>query len=181
MRVATVTAILLFVVYSSFGQQDIIEGDWIGGSSLFQNPAFIHIRFASGTGVANVQSWRVFNRPLGGVSRNASKVRFEFSSTTGTPYVADGELKGNVIEGTMRRGTQEGKFHLIRVAKASRALYDQYVGAYNFPDPKQPGQFQPALVTYGALGHLRYVNLTTGDTQGLFPVTENTFVFAGAA
>jgi pimeloyl-ACP methyl ester carboxylesterase len=138
------------------------------------------MRFAADTGVANIQSWRVFNRPVNGVSLTASNVHFEFSSTTGIPFIADGELKGNVIEGTMRRGPQEGKFHLIRLARVDRAKYDKYVGAYSFPDPKQPGKFQLGLITYGALGHLRYVNLQTGDTTALFPISENIFFFAGS-
>jgi len=161
-----------------------IEGDWVGGSNLFQNPVFIHFRFAPTKtgigGVTNVQLWRAINRPLTNVRFESSRVHFEFPSTTGVPFTGDGELKDGVIQGTIRRGDQAGKFHLIRVAKVSRQLYNKYVGAYQFPDPKQAGKTQLNLITYGSLGHLRWVNLETGDTTALFPVSDDKFFFASS-
>src|SRR5262245_34417201 len=86
-----------------------LEGDWVGGSNLFQNPAFVHVRFVpapSGTGgVANVQAWKVSNRPLSAVAMDGSRIRFEFPSDAGVPYVAEGELQGGLIQGSMSRGT----------------------------------------------------------------------------
>jgi pimeloyl-ACP methyl ester carboxylesterase len=180
-----VVLLILFFAPSSLAQTPAsIQGDWVGGSDLFQSPAFIHFRFAetkSGTsGVANVQAWRVFNRALTTVRFESSRVHFELPSTTGVPFVGDGELASGVIQGTIRRGDQKGKFHLIQVAKVDRRLYDKYVGAYGFSDPKQPGKTKLSLITYGALGHLRWVDLETGNTTGLFPVTEDKFVFASA-
>lgn len=177
---------LLFCMFCapSHAAQDALEGDWVGGSNLFQNPVFLQVRFvptATGIGgVTNVQLWRVSNRPLTNIRIETSQVHFEFPSTTGVPFVADGQLKNGVIQGTIRRGEQQGNFHLIRVAKVDRKLYDKYVGAYQFPDPKQAGKTQLHLVTYGSLGHLRWVNLETGDTTGLFPSSEDKFFFAGS-
>ena len=177
---------LLFCIFCapSNAAQDALDGDWVGGSNLFQNPVFVQVRFvptATGIGgVTNVQLWRVSNRPLTNVRIETSKVHFEFPSTTGVPFVADGQLKDGVIQGTIRRGEQQGNFHLIRVAKVDRKLYDKYVGAYQFPDPKQAGKSQLHLVTYGALGHLRWVNLETGDTTALFPSSNDKFFFAGS-
>ena len=168
----------------SFAAQDSIEGDWVGGSNLFENPVFVHVRFtpnAAGIGgLTNIQLWKVSNRPLSVVKVETSQVHFEFPSTTGIPFVADGTLKDGVIQGTMRRGDKQGAFHLIRVAKVNRKLYDAYVGAYEFPDPKQAGVRKLHLITYGALGHLRWVNLETGQTTGLFPISDNKFFFAGS-
>ena len=177
---------LLFCMFCapSNAAQDALEGDWVGGSNLFQNPVFLQVRFvptATGIGgVTNVQLWRVSNRPLTNIRIETSQVHFEFPSTTGVPFVADGQLKNGVIQGTIRRGEQQGNFHLIRVAKVDRKLYDKYVGAYQFPDPKQAGKTQLHLVTYGSLGHLRWVNLETGDTTALFPSSEDKFFFAGS-
>lgn len=156
------------------------EGDWAGGSALFQTPTFIHLRFAGTGGVANVQSWRMFNRALNSVAVTSSQIHFEIPSTTGTPYVADGELRGDVIEGTMRRGEQEGKFHLVRVSRVSRGQYNKYVGTYAFSSAEGEGKAPLGLVTYGALGHLRWVDMGTGDTTALFPSSENTFFFGGS-
>jgi pimeloyl-ACP methyl ester carboxylesterase len=181
---AVVLLILFFAPSTSAQTATSIQGDWVGGSDLFQPPAFIHFRFAetkSGTsGVTNVQAWRVFNRALTTVRFESSRVHFEFPSTTGVPFVGDGELASGVIQGTIRRGDQKGKFHLIQVAKVDRRLYDKYVGAYAFPDPKQPGKTKLGLITYGALGHLRFVDPETGNTVGLFPVTEDKFVFGNS-
>ncbi len=177
---------LLFCMFCapSNAAQDALEGDWVGGSNLFQNPVFLQVRFVTTEtgigGVTNVQLWRVSNRPLTNVRIETSQVYFEFPSTTGVPFVANGQLKNGVIQGTIRRGEQQGNFHLIRVAKVDRKLYDKYVGAYQFPDPKQAGKTQLHLVTYGSLGHLRWVNLETGDTTALFPSSEDKFFFAGS-
>lgn len=169
---------------SSLAAQDSIEGDWVGGSNLFENPVFVHARFtptSSGFGgITNIQLWRVSNRPFSVVKVESSQVHLELPSTTGIPFVADGTLKDGVIQGTMRRGNNKGTFHLIRVAKVDRKLYDAYVGAYEFPDPKQAGARKLHLITYGALGHLRWVNLETGETTALFPISDNKFFFAGA-
>jgi hypothetical protein len=179
-----VVLLILFFAPSSAQTPASIQGDWVGGSDTFQNPTFIHFRFAqtrSGlSGVTNVQGWRVFNRALTNVRFESSRIQFEFPSTTGVPFVGDGELKGGVIQGTIRRGQQQGKFHLIQVAKVDRLLYDKYVGAYRFPDPQQAGKTKLGLVTYGALGHLRFVDSETGSTQGLFPLSEDKFFFGGA-
>ena len=179
---AVVLLILFFAPSSSAQTVVSIQGDWVGGSDLFQPPAFIHFRFAqtgSGlSGVANIQTWRVSNRALASISFESSRIHFEFPSTTGVPFVGDGELASGVIQGTIRRGDQKGKFHLIQVAKVDRRLYDKYVGAYRFPDPQQAGKTKLSLVTYGSLGHLRWVDLETGNTAGLFPVSEDKFVFA---
>jgi hypothetical protein len=180
---AVVLLILSFAPSSSAQTPTSIQGDWVGGSDLFQNPAFIHFRFAkteSGlSGVTNVQAWRVFNRALTNVRFESSRVHFEFPSTTGVPFVGEGELESGVIQGTILRGDQKGKSHLIQVAKVDRRLYDKFVGAYGFPDPKQGGKIQWNL-TYGSLGHLRWVSLENGNTTGLFPVSEDKFVFASA-
>jgi len=161
---------------------DAMAGEWVGGSNLFDNPVFISMRFVESPGgmkgTANIQSWRVANRPLSKVHVDGSRLSFEFPSTTGIPFVGEGELKNGVIEGTIRRGEQQGKFHLVRVANIDRKLLDRYVGAFRFPDPKVPDKTQLSLITYSAWGFLRWINLDTGDTTALYPMSENKFFFA---
>lgn len=168
----------------SLAAQDSIEGDWVGGSNLFEKPVFIRARFtptSSGfSGIANIQLWKVSNRPFSVVKVETAHVHFEFPSVTGVPYVADGQLKDGIIQGTMRRGDTQGAFHLIHVAKVDRKLYDAYAGAYEFADPTQAGARKSQLITYGALGYLRWVNLETGQTTALFPLSDNKFFFAGS-
>ena len=164
--------------------QDGIEGDWVGGTNLFNSPVFVHVRFTSNSsgisGLANIQPWKVGNRPLSAAKVEGTRVHFEFPSVTGIPYVGDGELKDGVIRGKMSRGNTQGTLHLIHVAKVDRKLFDSYVGAYEFPDPKQNGRRTLHLVTYGALGYLRWVNLETGQTTALYPISNDKFFFGGA-
>lgn len=169
---------------ASLAAQDSIEGDWVGGTNLFSNPVFVHVRFTSNSsgisGLANIQPWKVGNRPLSVARVDGTRVHFEFPSVTGIPYVGDGELKDGVIQGKMSRGNTQGTLHLIHVAKVDRKLFDSYVGAYEFPDPKQGGRRTLHLVTYGALGYLRWVNLETGQTTALYPTSNNKFFFGGS-
>jgi len=163
---------------------DNLEGDWVGGSNLFGSPALLSFNFVGSSaglqGTANIQSWRVSNRALTKVQLEGSRLHLELPSTTGIPFVADGEIKGGVIEGTIRRGETEGKFHLVRVANVDRKLFDRYVGEFRFNDPKTPGKSESSLITYNSSGYLRWVNLKTGDTTGLFPLSDTRFFFAGA-
>ena len=80
----------------------------------------------------------------------------------------------------MSRGNTQGTLHLIHVFKADRKLFDEYVGAYEFPDPKQGGRRTLHLITYGALGYLRWVDLQTGNTTALYPVSNNKFFFGAS-
>ena len=161
---------------------DSIGGEWVGGSDLFGNPVFISIRFtespAGMVGTANIQLWRVSNRPLAKVQVEGSRLLFELPSTTGIPFVGEGEIKSGVIEGTIRRGEQQGKFHLVRLANVDRKLLDKYVGAFRIADLAAPGKSQSSLITYNSRGHLRWVNLETGETTGLFPISDHKFFFA---
>lgn len=164
----------------SISAQDNIQGDWVGGTNLFNKAVFVHVRFTPSAkglaGLANIQPWKVSNRPLSVATVEGSSVHFEFPSVTGVPYVGEGQLKDGVIRGTMRRGKDEGTFHLIHVAEANRKLYDDYVGLYPFINPK--GERKLHLITYGATGHLRWVDLETGQTTALFPVSDTKFFFA---
>ena len=161
---------------------DNVGGEWVGGSNLFDNPVFISMRFtespAGMQGTANIQSWRVSNRPFSKVQVEGSQLSFELPSTTGIPFVGEGKVKEGVIEGTIRRGEQQGKFHLVRVANIDRKLLDRYVGAFRFPDPKTPDKTQLSLITYSAWGYLRWINLDTGDTTALYPMSDTKFFFA---
>lgn len=156
-----------------------IQGEWVGGSDLFQNKVFIQFRFSNeSSGVANISQWRVNNRPLVNVSADQHRVHFEFPSTTGVPYIGEGEFVNGNIEGTISRGDQKGKFHLVRLAKVSPAQYEQFTGAYEFINAK--GEKELSLITYSASGYLRWVNLMNGQTSPIFPSSDTSFFFAGA-
>ena len=83
---------------------------WAAQTS-FDNPVFIHLRFTpnpSGiSGLANIQPWKVGNRPLSMARVEGRRVHFEFPSVTDIPYVGEGELKDGVIQGKMWRGNSQ--------------------------------------------------------------------------
>jgi pimeloyl-ACP methyl ester carboxylesterase len=157
-----------------FAQQSI-EGEWVGGSNLFGNQTFIQVKFErAGTGLTgnfNSMEWRVVRRPFILVRFQSPELHFELPSNTGIAFVADARLENGVIRGTIRRGNEQGAFHLVPVARVNPSLYDSYVGTYQ----REPNKF--LLITWGAFGHLRLVDPDTGGSVGLFPSSETTFFF----
>src|SRR5215475_1593442 len=154
--------------------QDPVAGYWAGGSNLFGRPVFIQARFektpAGYKGYFCAPAWNASKRAVENVRFDTRNLHFEFPSATMMNFVGDGELKDGVLGGTMKRGDEQGSFHLVRVADVSQKILDQYVGGYR----KQDGEER--LVTWGAFGNLRIVDLA-GNGDALLPLSETTFFF----
>ena len=162
---------------------NIAGGEWVGGSDLFESPAFIHLDLsinAEPKGIVNIPQWKVVKRDLLKLKIDGDRIYFEIYSTTGVPFIAEGKFANGVIEGVISRGDKKGKFHLISIQKIPSAILSKYVGCYQIPDPNNKDAFIPHLISYSATGHLRFVNLRDGSTTLMLPVTDNKFVFAGA-
>lgn len=162
---------------------DISEGEWVGGSDLFESPAYMHVDISMGNetkGTINIPQWKVVKRPLLKLNIQNDRIYFEIFSNTGVPFVAEGRFVDGHIEGTISRGDKKGKFHLISIKKVSSVILSKYVGSYQIPDPNNKGVLLPHLITYSANGHLRFVNLVDGSTSPLLPITEKKFFFAGS-
>ncbi len=175
-KLAAISGLIFLLALPCFAQQSI-EGEWVGGSNLFGNQVFIQVKFertgTAFTGNFNSMAWRVVRRPLSPVRFESSELHFEFPSNTGVPFVADARLENGVIRGTVRRGDEQGAFHLVPVARVNPKLYDSYVGTYQI----EPNKFR--LITWGGFGHLRLVDPDSGGSVALFPASETTF-FLGA-
>jgi len=173
-RLTVISALIFLFALPCFAQQPI-EGEWVGGSNLFGNQVFIQVKLEwAGTGLTgnfNSMAWRVVRRPFSLVRFESPQLHFEFPSTTGVPFVADGRLENGVIRGTIRRGDEQGAFHLVTLARVNPSLYDSYVGTYQ----REPNKF--LLITWGAFGHLRLVDPDAGTSVALFPSSETTFFF----
>ncbi len=176
-QVLILTFLLSAFCVSGISGQESIEGDWAGGSNLFPNSyGFIKARFEKTKtgfgGFFNAQTWAA-KRPISNVRIESSKVHFEFPSTAGIPFVADGELKDGVIRGEIRRGDEKGEFHLVRVAPVNPQIYKDYVGAYRI----SPNDVR--VVTWSAFGHLRTVAVegNVGETDWLLPLGGDKFFF----
>lgn len=159
--------------------QDPIAGYWAGGSNLFGQPVFIQARFektpAEYKGYFSVPAWNASKRAVENVRFDARNLHFEFPSATLMNFVGGGELKEGVLRGTMKRGDEQGSFHLLRVAEVSQKILDQYVGGY------RTEQGEDTLVTWGAFGNLRIVDLAgAGNGDALLPLSETTFFFGGS-
>ena len=163
--------------------ENISGGEWVGGSDLFESPAYMHLDISTNDqpkGVVNIPQWKVVKRTLLNLKINADSIYFEIYSNTGVPFIAQGKFTNGVIEGLISRGDKKGKFHLISIKKIPTATLSKYVGCYELPDPKNNGAFLPYLITNSANGHLRLVNLADGSTTPLLPITTNKFFFAGS-
>lgn len=173
-RLTVISALIFLLALSCFAQQSI-EGEWVGDSNLFSDQVFIQVRFEpTKTGLAgnfNSMSWRVVHRRFSLVRFESPQVHFALPSNTGVPFVADGRLENGIIRGTIRRGDEQGAFHLIPVARVNPSLYDGYVGTY------QTEQNKLRLITWGAFGHLRLVDPDSGGSVALFPSSETSFFF----
>lgn len=173
-RLTVISALIFLFALPCFARQPL-EGEWVGGSNLFGNQVFIRVKFErAGTGLTgnfNSVAWQAVRRPFSLVRFESPLLHFEFPSTTGVPFVADARLEDGVIRGTIRRGDNQGAFHLVPVARVNPSLYDSYVGTYQ----TETGQLR--LITWGAFGHLRLVDPSSGGSVALFPSSETTFFF----
>jgi dienelactone hydrolase len=174
-------AFIFFSIHSN--ASDISGGEWVGGSDLFESPAFMHLDISMDgqqKGVIDIPQWKVTKRALQDLRINEDSIYFEIFSTTGVPFIARGRIANGVIQGVISRGDKKGKFHLISINRVSSAILSKYVGCYQVPDPNNKGAYLPYLISYSATGHLRFVNLVDGSTTLLLPFTENKFFFAGS-
>jgi pimeloyl-ACP methyl ester carboxylesterase len=173
-RLAAISALTFLFALPCVAQQSI-EGEWVGGSNLFANQVFIQVKFERvGTALVgnfNSMAWRAVRRSFSLVRFESPQLHFEFPSTTGVPFVAAARLENGIIRGTIRRGDEQGAFHLVPVARVNPSLYDSYVGTYQ----REPNKF--LLITWGAFGHLRLVDSDSGTSVALFPSSEITFFF----
>jgi len=162
---------------------DISGGEWVGGSDLFESPAFMQLDITMNDqqkGVINIPQWKVMKRTLQSLKIKDDSIYFEIASTTGIPFIAAGSIDNGVIKGVISRGDKKGKFHLILIKKVDPTILSKYVGCYNIPDPKNKDAFLPHLISYSATGHLRFINLADGSTTLLLPFTNNKFFFVGS-
>jgi pimeloyl-ACP methyl ester carboxylesterase len=152
--------------------QSSVEGYWAGGSNLFGRNIAIqaHIeKTPTGfTGHFSAPAWNAAKRVISNIQFDGTKLRFEFPSSTMIPFVCQAELKDEILQGTLSRGSETGNFHLVRAATFTQKQYDEYVGGY------RAEKGEDWLVTWGAFGKLRILSLD-GNGDALFPLSENKF------
>lgn len=152
--------------------QSPFEGFWAGGSSLFGSKVAIqaHIeKTPTGlTGHFSAPAWNAAKRAIGNIQINGTKLRFEFPFSTMIPFVCQAELKDEILQGTISRGSETGNLHLVRAATLTQKQYDEYVGGY------RAEKGVDWLVTWGAFGKLRILSLD-GSGDALIPMSENRF------
>lgn len=172
-KILTLIILLIVISATNVKAEESIEGYWAGGSTLFGNPVFIQARFEQSPsglgGYFSVAEWNAAKRLMVNVRFEDSKIHFEFPSATTIYFSGDGELSQGVIKGVMRRGDQQGNFHLTRVASVDPKILKNYVGEYTSePDTK-------VLVTWGAFGNLRINNLNECYGDALLPLSNGSF------
>jgi pimeloyl-ACP methyl ester carboxylesterase len=180
LRLIAVVTLTLGITTNTAQAQESLAGDWAGGlKPAKESPVFIKLRIEGArsglSGFFHSPGWRIIGRRFSRVSVDGHNLRFEFpSQEPGKVYIGDGQLKDGVITGRIQVGEEQSNFHLVRLPEIPSKLYESYVGSYQLaPD-------RVVLVTSGAFGHLRLVDLKTGSKDFLLPRTEATF-FMGAA
>jgi dienelactone hydrolase len=176
--------IALLVAFSIQSKaSDISAGEWVGGSDLFDSPAYMNLNLTitnEARGTVNIPQWKVVKRELLKLNIDNDRIYFEIYSNTGIPFIAEGRFLNGIIEGSISRGDKKGKFHLVLIKKLPSAVLSNYVGCYNLPDPSNKAAVIPHLISYSATGHLRFVNLADGSTTLLLPLTNDKFFFVGS-
>jgi len=177
--------IAAFVFFSiQMRAAEITDGEWVGGSDLFESPVFMHLDISTvndgSKGIVNIPQWKVIKRTALNLKINGDQIYFEIASTTGVPFIAEGKFTNGFIEGIISRGDQRGKFHLIFIKKIPADVLNKYVGCYMIADPNIKGVFIPHLISFSSTGHLRFVNLASGATTLLLPMTKNKFFLVGS-
>ncbi len=181
LKQALIAALVFFSTQTH--ASDISAGEWVGGSDLFESPAYMHIDITMNDqqeGVVDIPQWKVIKRVLQNLWINGDSIHFEIASTTGTPFIANGRFVNGFIAGVISRGDKKGKFHLILINRVPSAILSKYVGCYRVPDPGIKGAYILTLISYSATGHLRFVNLVDGSTTLLLPLTQSKFFFVGS-
>lgn len=159
--------------------KELVDGEWAGGSDATGDWMFLQVRFAtSEKGLVGTLDG-FFEAPLGfdaraaetltlkSVSVDSQAVRFVIPSPSGR-LSFDGTLKDGVIRGTIVGGKKTATLHLIRTSPINLQADSRLVGHYKVGSSR-------VAVTWREFGGLRLINLDSGASETLIPVSGDTF------
>src|SRR4051812_46165332 len=153
--------------FESRSDASVLSGYWAGGSTLFpDNAPFVQARLETHgdqiRGDFSAAGWNAARRAISNATFDGQHVHLEFPSAAGTPFVVDATLYGNHLIGTVRRGATVGPLHLRRAARVQMPSLDSLVGSYEVDGKVH-------LITWGAFGNLRMVNIADAYGDQLVP------------
>ncbi len=154
--------------------QHTIEGNWIGGIDFGREWQAVGFSFkgegGSITGTLDFPGQNRIGLALNRVVFESPHVHIEWQGRTDVA-IFDGLFEGQSISGEFVQGERRAKFGLVRVAKASPRLNEEYSGSYQL----SPDRF----IDMGPIGdHIRFIDSKTRRTRYLYPSSETSF-FSG--
>src|SRR5260370_2002945 len=154
--------------------QHTIEGNWIGGIGFGREWQAVGFSFkgegGSITGTLDFPGQNRIGLALNRVVFESPHVHIAWQGRTDVA-IFDGLFEGQSISGEFVQGERRAKFGLVRVAKASPRLNEEYSGSYQL----SPDRF----IDMGPIGdHIRFVDSRTRLTRYLYPSSETSF-FSG--
>lgn len=156
---------------------ETLEGDWVGGTNAPGQWMSVQVRFTrkdtTFEGVLDgffeaqlgFDYLAIRNLPLRNIKAERQVIQFEIPSPQGI-FTFTGALKDGVITASSNGG--KALLHLVRSAPLSPQQLSQYVGSYK-NETKKFG------ITWREFGGLRLIELRSGFSQSLIPISADTF------
>ncbi len=162
---------LIFLTVLQVHSQVVLDGNWVGGTSIAGSPKFVQARFAgtgnSTAGSIDIPSMNAMRLPILKISNDQSAVQFQIDSPYGL-FAFDGKMTAGVIQGKLvSTSGMKGDLHLVKATKISRKSFDDYAGSY------RNSNNQNVLITYNPFDQLSVLITEAGGNE---PVTRNVFL-----
>lgn len=164
-----------------------LEGQWLGG---FENSDEAKIsltfNFADAGGILNIQpltkSW-----DLSDITQNENKVTFSVAGKSLDPFELiqfEGEFSANGLTGILRWNGDPYQILFTKLAQIESTMLEKYVGVYRFDSGLMVSVLLCPSYDAGGLHFfppgLMFTNLNSGDSRGLYPISDNTFGIGSA-
>ena len=162
-------------------------GAWVGGFQLpdgspVEQRVFVHFAAQAGGLEGRIDlPLAQAEYPLSAVRLQGVALHFEWlpdATATTAPAIFEGQIAGDTITGSVRRGAGTSSFAFVRFAEPAASAYAPLAGTYRFASGRavgfyasQSGVFPTALV---------YADLQTGAVGAAFPITGTRFAVGPA-
>ena len=164
---------------STSAAQSSLAGEWLGGYEITGRYTAIKTQFnPDGTaikGTLEIQQRQGSGVPLNQVRFSSSALHFE-SSGSAAPLVFDGQLRGDLITGSVQSGSGRGTFHLVHSGLAKS--FDEYLGNYQIGRDSYVNvwRFPSGMFAGGVMYEVKDLSNPALRMGYLFPISQTAFV-----
>jgi pimeloyl-ACP methyl ester carboxylesterase len=164
---------------STCAAQSSLAGEWLGGYEIKGQYTPIKTQFnpdgSAIKGTLEIQQRQGSGVPLDQVRFSSSDLHFESPGSAG-PLVFDGQLRGDLITGSVQSGSDRGTFHLVHSALAKS--FDQYLGNYQIGRDSYVNvwRFPSGMFAGGVMYEVKDLSNPALRMGYLFPISQTAFV-----